>query len=130
MGLSIKKDIATSLTSLIFVVIIIGGFLVSFPFLELSLKKIFFLFGIVFIFSIILNFTKRRNYLQKNIFAAAILIASGFFLNTPNSNILYEKFASPIEKEPIENTFVILSNNINLVKNTSNEASFELKPIS
>ena len=117
MGLSIKKDIATSLTSLIFIVILIGAFMVSFPFLELSAKKIFFLFGIVFIFSIILNFTTRTMLFTKRYFlAAAMLIAFSFFLNTPNRSTL-EKISSPIEKSSIENSFMILGNNITLVKN-------------
>lgn len=132
MGLSIKKDIATSLTSLIFVVVLFGGLMVTFPLLELSIKKVFFLFGVVFIISTILNFTSRENYIQRGVFYAALLIAFGFILNTPNRSISMEKIASPIEKNTIDNSFIILGNNIALLKNIKQEESkksYSFKPI-
>ncbi len=133
MGLSIKKDIATSLTSLIFVVVLIGGLMVTFPFLDLGIKKVLILFGIVFVFSTILNFThKEKGYFKKNILASTMILAFAFFLNIPNSSANYEKYATPMQINSSANPFMILGNNISIIKDFKKEDKKELysiKPI-
>lgn len=134
MGLGIKKDIATSLTSLIFVVVLIGGLMVTFPLLELSVIKVLILFGIVFVFTTILNFThKEDGYFKKYIFVTAIVSTIAFFLSIPNSSANYEKYASPKQIQSSANPFVILGNNITIQKTIKKEdlkeSSFKIKPI-
>jgi len=81
-----KKDWATSLTSIVFLVIGITGVMMYFHFLDLYTKEIHEIFGLVFVlvalFHILFNWKSMRNYFSKNIFkssfVAILIIVSGF----------------------------------------------------
>lgn len=74
------KDIATSFTTLIFLVIAISGIMMFFHFNDMLVKELHEILGLVFvstaILHVVMNWKNMKSYFSKKIFVSAIVIVS------------------------------------------------------
>ncbi|PLY06124.1 MAG: hypothetical protein C0625_10865 [Arcobacter sp.] len=114
------RDIATSFTTTIFLVIGISGTMMFFHFYDSSVKELHEILGLVFVgaalFHVIMNWKSMKNYFSKKIFISATIIialVSGIFISQ-NLNkgdnpkgLLMEK----VLNAPISDSFKLLNGN-------------------
>lgn len=92
MRTGIKRDIATSFTTLMFLVISISGVMMFFHFFDMQVKQLHEILGLVFVgtglFHVLVNWKSMKNYFSKKIFLmaviATVIVTSGFVLNSLN----------------------------------------------
>ena len=85
-----KKDIATSLTSLVFLVVGITGVMMYFHLFTSSVKDLHEILGLLFVvaalFHVLVNFKQMKQYFSKKIFLSlavvVTIISSGFIINS------------------------------------------------
>lgn len=82
------KDVATSFTTLIFLVIAISGVMMFFHFNDMLVKQLHEILGLAFVavalFHMIMNWKSMKSYFSKKIFACAVIIVaivSGVFIS-------------------------------------------------
>jgi len=119
-----KRDIATSFTTLIFLVVSTTGVLMYFHLFDKYTKELHEILGLGFVaavvFHVFFNFKSMKQYFTKKIFfavsVATLMITFGFILNTPKGEnpkrIVFDK----IINSDIEKSFSLLSGDIDLAK--------------
>lgn len=112
-----KRDIATSFTSLMFLVIGISGVMLYFHFYDMQVRELHETLGLVFvvatIFHIFVNWKSMKNYFSKTIFIFALimttLVASGFIIKSLNQDVNPKLLViQSILKAPLEKSFDLL----------------------
>ncbi len=86
------RDIATSLTALIFIVIGMSGVMIYFHFYDMQVRELHEIIGLVFVsvtlFHIFVNWKSMKKYFSKKIFiitlVATTIVSSGFVINSLN----------------------------------------------
>lgn len=120
------RDIATSFTTIIFLVIGISGIMMFFHFYDGSVKKLHEILGLVFvaaaIFHVIMNWKSMKNYFSKKIFISAtivIAIISGIFISQNLNNKTNPKglLMQKVLNAPILDSFQLLNGNYNEAMN-------------
>lgn len=112
------KELATSFTSIIFLVIASSGVMMFFHFNSGLVKSLHEILGLVFVFAaclhVLVNWKSMKNYFSKKIFISAIIIitivSAGFIMQsgskgTNPKQVLIEK----ILNAPITNSFQLLN---------------------
>ena len=86
------RDIATSFTTTIFLVIGISGIMMFFHFFDSSVKQLHEILGLAFVVAavlhVVMNWKSMKNYFSKKIFISAVVVVtamSGIFISV-NSN--------------------------------------------
>jgi len=109
-----KRDIATSFTSLMFLVIGISGVMLYFHFYDMQVRELHETLGLVFvvatIFHIFVNWKSMKNYFSKKIFIFALimtaLLASGFIVKSLNQDVNPKLLViQSVLKAPLEKSF-------------------------
>lgn len=112
------KDIATSFTSLTFLVIAISGVMMFFHFNDMMVKELHEILGLVFVIAtflhLIVNWKSMKNYFSKKIFLSislVVAVVSGIFViqsvdKGDNPKILT---IQKILKAPVVDSFKILN---------------------
>ncbi len=116
------RDIATSFTTTIFLVIGISGIMMYFHFFDSSVKQLHEILGLVFVAAalshVIMNWKSMKNYFSKKIFVSAsiiVAIISGIFISQNLNNktnpkgLLMEK----VLNAPLTDSFKLLNGNYN-----------------
>jgi len=129
-----KKDIATSLTTLIFLVVGTTGVMMYFHILDKYTKDLHEILGLGFVtavvFHVAFNFKSMKQYFTKKIFlglsVVTIIVTLGFVLNTPEGEnpkrIVFQK----IFKSDIDKSFSLLSGDVDLAKIKLEESGIKL----
>lgn len=112
------RDIATSFTTMTFLVISMSGVMMFFHFFDKSVKELHEILGLVFVVAaclhVIMNWKSMRNYFSKKIFISALLIISiisGVFISKNLSSeenpkvVLMQK----VLNAPLSDSFKLLS---------------------
>ena len=151
MTTSKKREIATSFTTLTFLVIAISGIMMFFHFFGMEVKALHNILGLIFViagvFHVIMNWKAMKNYFSKKIFISASLIvtiiSAGLIYasSTQGKNpkdILFNK----VFTAPNTTSFALLSNNyeealkrlkeqnINVIENNTIDAIAKANQIS
>lgn len=125
MSKNTKRDIATSLTSVIFLVIGTTGVMMYFHILDSYTKDMHEILGLAFVvvvlFHIFFNWKSMKNYFSKNIFLSSVLIifivAVGFISTSSNSGINPKKaIIGAVLKLPLEDAINILGADLESVE--------------
>lgn len=111
MNKSTKKELATSFTTFLFIVISISGVMMFFHILDNFTKDIHEILGLVFVavvgFHLFFNWKSMKNYFSKKTFAlsaiSVVVVSSLFIFNAPSGespkSIVFNKlFNAPLEK--------------------------------
>lgn len=113
-----KKDIATSFTTLLFLVIGISGVMMFFHFNDNLVKNLHEILGLVFVlavlFHIVFNWASMKNYFSKKIFmsiAVVIVLISGVFMSQSSNQTSDPKMLiiKSTINAPIKNSLAILN---------------------
>lgn len=116
------REIATSYTTLIFLVIAISGLMMFFHFNSMSVKQLHNILGLVFIIAaiahVIMNWKSMKNYFSKKIFIVSLIttvIVSALFVSLSPSKTENPKVVlmTKVLEAPIEISFKILNGNYN-----------------
>lgn len=113
-----KRDLATSFTSLIFLVIGISGVMLYFHFYDMQVRELHETLGLAFVvatlFHIFVNWKNMKNYFSKKIFIIAAIITpvitSGFIINSLDQNINPKTLVlQSVVKAPLEDSLKVLN---------------------
>jgi len=119
-----KRDIATSLTTLIFLVVGTTGVMMYFHLFDKYTKELHEILGLGFVaavvFHVAFNFKSMKQYFTKKIFYAlsivTIIVTLGFVLNTPEGEHPKKIIFQKIINGDINTTFLLLTGDIDLAK--------------
>lgn len=112
------RDIATSFTTLIFLVIAISGVMMFFHFNDMLVKDLHEILGLLFVFAaflhVIMNWKSMKNYFSKKIFISAsilILAISTLFIFQSSDKGDNPKMVmmQKVLNAPISNSFTLLN---------------------
>ncbi|WP_331775386.1 DUF4405 domain-containing protein [Sulfurospirillum sp. 1612] len=118
MNRSSLKDIATSMTSLVFLVIAISGVMLYFHILDGSVKSMHEIMGLVFVavaaLHLFFNFKPMKRYFGKKIFMVSVilvgLVSTGFIINSSNgSNNPKQLMIKSLLNAPIADSLKVLN---------------------
>lgn len=152
------KDIATSFTTLTFLVIAISGVMMFFHFNDMLVKELHEILGLVFVgagfFHVIMNWKSMKNYFSKKIFTSALLVVSvvsGMFiyqsigqgenpkvvlmqkvLNAPLSDsfkLLNGNYEVAIKKLKLQNIQILDNKNIKAIAQANKTSPFRIVSI-
>ena len=131
---NIKKDIATSLTTFIFLVIGITGIMMFFHIFDKYTKDLHEILGLAFIavviFHVIFNFKQMKQYFSKKVFLGSAVLVSlislGFILNTPEGDSTKKIIVGSIFNSHIDKTFVLFTDDISLAKQKLEKAGIKV----
>lgn len=111
----IKRDLATSFTTILFVIISVSGVMMFFHFFDTQVKSLHEILGLVFVgaalFHVIFNWSSMKRYFEKKVFFLSftlLLAISSFFvvqsLNQKENpkGVLIEKMLSAPFKNSLE----------------------------
>ena len=119
-----KRDIATSLTTLLFLVIGITGTFMFFHMFDKYTKELHEILGLAFVvvvlFHVVFNFKSMKQYFSKKIFFASgvvvTIISLVFILNSPEGKSSKDIMFQAMFDSNINKTFVLFEDNIDLAK--------------
>ncbi|MBS4068101.1 DUF4405 domain-containing protein [Sulfurimonas sp.] len=131
----INKDLATSLTALLFVVIGITGVIMFFHFFDKYVEDMHAILGLVFVAVVFLhvffNFKSMRNYFNKTIFkilsAAVFVVALAFVLNVKEGVNPKKVIMESLFNTPLQNSAIIFGVDINKFKVDLEKRGFEMQ---
>ncbi len=118
MTTSKKREIATSFTTLTFLVISISGVMMFFHVFEMQVKALHNILGLVFVIAggvhVIMNWKSMKNYFSKKVFISAtiiVIIASTglIFASSNQGNNPKMVLMQSMINAPIENSFQVLN---------------------
>lgn len=117
-----KREYATSLTAVTFLVIAISGIMMYFHLLDNYVKEMHEIIGLLFVGAVILhlgaNWAAMKNYFQKNVFhgmaAVMLIVAIGFIATTESGKSPKGQVIDAVLKAPIEQSFPILGKDLSL----------------
>ena len=117
-----KKEIATSFTTLIFLVVGTTGVMMYFHLFDNYTKELHEILGLGFVaavvFHVFFNFKSMKQYFTKKIFfavsIATLMITLGFILNTPKGEHPKKIVFDKIINGDIKHSFVLLSEDVDL----------------
>lgn len=116
------RDIATSFTTITFLVIAMSGVMMFFHFFDKSVKELHEILGLVFVVAaclhVIMNWKSMRSYFSKKIFISVVLIISiisGVFISKNLSNEKNPKVVlmQKVLNAPLADSFKLLSGDYN-----------------
>jgi len=118
------RDLATSLTTFLFLVIAISGIMMFFHLFDKYVKELHEILGLAFVtvvlFHVFYNFQSMKSYFFKKVFllsALSVLVVSlGFVLNTPEAQHPKHIMIKSMFNAPIESSANILEQDILSVK--------------
>lgn len=118
----IKREYATSLTAVTFLVIAISGIMMYFHLLDKYVKEMHEIIGLVFVGGVALhltaNWTAMKNYFPKSVFrimsAVMVIVAIGFVATTKSGKSPKAQIIDAVLKAPIEQSFPILGNDLSI----------------
>lgn len=129
------RDIATSFTATMFIVMAITGILMFFHILDRYTKNLHEILGLAFvvavIFHVIFNWKGMKSYFTKKVFAVAsilvLAVALGFIANTKDGKNPKRVIIDSILNAPINNSFVILNGDVDMAKTQLESAGIMIK---
>jgi CDP-diglyceride synthetase len=130
-----KRDIATSLTSLIFVIIAITGVLMFFHLFDNYTKQLHEIIGLFFVAAVFLhvifNWKSMKTYFSKKIFIFSLVLVSvfslSFILNTSDEGVNPKKvIITSVLNSPIEKTFDILGSDMSKASSKLKNVGIEI----
>lgn len=151
----IKRDIATSFTTLLFLIIGISGIMMFFHFYDGLVKELHEILGLVFmlavLFHVAFNWSSMKNYFSKKIFisvSAIVALISAIFISqslnqgenpkgivfnkvfnaplTTSFKLLNGNYENAIKKLKEQNINLISSNNIESIAKANNTSPFRI----
>ena len=119
-----KKDLATSLTTLVFIVIAVSGVMMFFHVFDSYVKSLHEILGLFFIlavmFHVIFNWKSMKNYFNKKTFVSSALALSAvslsFVLTASGGENPKMKIIKSVIDSPIERSFALLGSDMAAVK--------------
>ncbi len=131
----INKDLATSLTALLFVVIGVSGVMMFFHFFDKYVEDMHSILGLLFVAVVFLhvffNFKSMRNYFNKTIFkilsAAVFVVALAFVLNVREGVNPKKVIMESLFNTPLQNSAIIFRVDINKFKADLEKRGFEMQ---
>ena len=129
-----KRDIATSLTSVIFIIISVTGVMMFFHILDSYTKDMHEIFGLVFVFvvffHIFFNWKSMKNYFTKKVFLSSILVffivVLGFiFTSSSQGENPKRAIIEAVLKLPLNNAVTILGSDIENVKSKLKQSNIK-----
>ena len=133
-----KRDIATSLTTLIFLVIGITGIFMFFHLFDKYTKELHEILGLAFvvvvIFHVVFNFKSMKQYFSKKVFLLSSIIVAiislMFIFNAPEGKSSKDIMFNAVFDSNIEKTFVLFEDNIDLAKIKLVDAGLKIEGLS
>ncbi len=128
-----KREFATSLTALMFLVIGITGVMMYFHILDKYTKQMHEILGLVFVAAVLahvfVHFRSMKQYFSKKIFlsisAITLIVASAFILNAPEGKSSKAVLVEGVFNSNIEKSFVLFADNADLAKARLEEAGIK-----
>ena len=119
-----QKNIATSLTSTVFLVIAITGVLMYFHILDQYTKELHEIIGLVFVVAslahVFYNWNSMKSYFSKKVFLVALggmfIVSLGFILNAKEGENPKTKIINLVLNAPIEKSVSLLGSDINTME--------------
>jgi hypothetical protein len=116
----LKRDIATSLTTFLFVVIAITGSLMFFHILDNYTKDLHEILGLAFIaivfFHVFFNWKSMKSYFTKKTFLFSgmliLLVSFGFIFNAPKGDNPKRTIIDSVLNAPIKDSLLLLNTNL------------------
>jgi len=129
-----KRDIATSITTLIFLVIGTTGVLMYFHIFDKYTKEMHEILGLVFVGAVFLhvffNFSSMKQYFKKKTFFIVSLLTLFtvvmFIINTPEKTHPKKHILNTVINANIEKTFPLFTNDIDLAIIKLEEAGIKI----
>ncbi len=120
----ITKDMATSLTTLVFVVVGISGIMMFFHFFDNYVKEMHEILGLVFVgvvvFHVFFNWKSMKKYFSKKVFLVSAVIILGiglsFVTNAPSGSNPKGEILKAVLSAPIEDSVRILGLDMDIVE--------------
>lgn len=117
-----KREYATSLTAVTFLVIAISGVMMYFHLLDNYVKEMHEIIGLVFVGGVALhlsaNWAAMKNYFPKSVFrimaAVMLIVAIGFIATAKSGKSPKGQIIDAVLKAPIEQSFPILGNDLSI----------------
>lgn len=117
---STKRELATSFTTFLFIVISVTGVLMFFHILDNFTKEIHEILGLAFVavagFHVIVNWKAMKNYFNKKSFAfsalSVLVISSMFIFNAPTGESPKHQVFNKLFEGPLEKTLVFLGDDL------------------
>lgn len=130
-----KRELATSFTTFLFLIISITGILMFFHLFDKYTKSMHEILGLVFVAVVILhvlfNWKSMKNYFTNKIFHSAAIITSivalGFILSTSDQPNPKRVVFNSLFNKPIEKTFVLFNDDYKIVKETLKKAGLKIE---
>lgn len=130
-----KRELATSFTTFLFLIISITGILMFFHLFDKYTKSMHEILGLVFVAVVILhvlfNWKSMKNYFTNKIFHSAAIITSivalGFILSTSDQPNPKRVVFNSLFNKPIEKTFVLFNDDYKTVKETLKKAGLKIE---
>lgn len=131
----LKRDIATSFTAFLFLVMGITGVFMYFHILDNYTKQMHEILGLVFVlvifFHVFFNWKAMKSYFSKKVFLSAGVITSivalAFILNAKTGENPKAILINKTLDAPIETSFVIFSNNLENAKTKLENAGIKIE---
>lgn len=116
----IKRDYATSLTAMGFLIVGISGVMMYFHWLDSFVKEMHEILGLVFVGAVVLhlvaNWGAMKNYFSKPLFrligAVAIAVVIGFVATADGGLSPKGKVIEAVLKAPVEQSFLLLGGDL------------------
>ena len=119
-----KRDLSTSLTTFVFIVIAVSGVMMFFHLFDNYVKELHEILGLFFIlvvmFHVFYNFKSMKNYFTKKVFGfsalSVVLVSLVFVLNTPYGDSPKKAMIMSMLNSPIENSVEMFNKDFSEVK--------------
>lgn len=116
----IKREYATSLTAVTFLLIAVSGVMMYFHLFDNYVKEMHELVGLLFVGAVVLhliaNWGAMKNYFSKGVFrvmtAAIVVVAIGFVATAERGENPKGQIIEAVLKSPIEQSFPLLGNDV------------------
>ena len=119
-----KRDIATSITTLVFLVVGTTGVFMYFHILNKYIKEMHEILGLVFVaavaFHVFVNFSSMKQYFKKKTFYAlsiiTVLVAVMFVFNAPDKGSNKKLIVNSVLNANIQNSFLLFVDDMEIAK--------------
>jgi len=130
-----KRDIATSATTLIFLVVSTTGILMYFHLFKNYTKDLHEILGLVFVvavfFHVLFNFNSMKQYCSKKSFLGisiiVLLVSLVFIFNAPDGKGSKGVIVNKVFNANIEKSFLVFNDDINLAKEKLKKAGIQIE---
>lgn len=132
---NLHREIGTSLTALVFIVISITGILMYFHILDSYTKDLHEILGLAFVAVAILhvyvNFKPMKKYFSKKIFLAStalvVAVSLGFILNPKQGGGIKHQILDSVLESPISKSFSVLNIDTNTAMSKLKSAGIKIE---